>query len=178
MIGSTESVISSQVLADVPATPTNAPVSDASVTTVSVIKATWDPITDNGGSEILSYSLEIDDGTGGDFTPVIGFTSHYLLNEYTVIGSRIRKATLYRLRYRSLNAIGWSDYSPIAYIRAANVPDAPTQLRFVSSTQTTVTLELPRSLNDGGSPILSYKLWVDAGNDFSSSFTEVQSYNG
>jgi hypothetical protein len=26
-----------------------------------------------GGSTILSYSLEIDDGDGGDFSPVVGY---------------------------------------------------------------------------------------------------------
>jgi len=33
-------------------------------------------------------------------------------------------------------------------------------------------------MDDGGSPISSYRLWVDGGNDFTTSFTEVASYNG
>lgn len=84
----------------------------------------WEIITDDGGSDILSYSLEIDDGTGGDFKPVVGYVSDFLLLEF-LITNGINKATVYRLRYRSRNIIGWSDYSPIAYILAANVPVAP-----------------------------------------------------
>jgi hypothetical protein len=33
-------------------------------------------------------------------------------------------------------------------------------------------------MDDGGSPITGYKVFVDAGDNFSSSFTEVASYNG
>lgn len=63
----------------------------------------------------MSYSLEIDDGKGGDFKPVVGFTNVYLLNDFAITDN-IEKGTIYRLRYRVRNAIGWSDYSPIAYI--------------------------------------------------------------
>jgi hypothetical protein len=87
-----------------------------------MIKVTWEEVINDGSSEILSYSLEIDDGTGGDFTEVVGLLSDYLLFEYIVTGDNILKATLYRLRYRARNEIGWSDYSPIAYVKAANVP--------------------------------------------------------
>jgi len=31
-------------------------------------------------------------------------------------------------------------------------------------------------MDDGGSPILGYKLWRDQGNDFSSTFVEVPTY--
>jgi hypothetical protein len=99
-----------------------------------------------------------------------------LLHDFTVTDN-IVKATLYRLRYRSRNEIGWSDYSPIAYVRAANVPIPPLKPSYNISTTDTVTLNIPRSLDDGGSPILGYRLWADAGNDFSSQFTEVPSYN-
>jgi hypothetical protein len=131
------------------------------------LKVKWDAIADDGGSDILSYSLELDDGTGGDFTPIVGYVSDYLLLEY-LIKNGINKATVYRLRYRSRNIIGWSDYSPIAYILAANVPAAPLTPSFINSTAKTVTLNLPRTIDDGGSPILRYKLWVDSGDNFGS----------
>lgn len=81
-------------------------------------------MTEDGSSEILSYSLEIDDGTGGDFTPVVGYLSDYLKHEFTIT-SNIVKGTLYRLRYRARNKIGWGEYSPIDYVRAANIATAP-----------------------------------------------------
>jgi len=41
------------------------------------------------------------------------------------ITERVVKGTVFRLRYRVKNAIGWSEYSPIAYIQAATKPIAP-----------------------------------------------------
>jgi hypothetical protein len=125
------------------------------VTSVNKIKVSWAKVTEDGSSEILSYSLEIDDGTGGDFISVVGTNTEYLKTEFTVT-SNIVKGTLYRLRYRARNQIGWSSYSPIAYVRAANIAKAPQQPSYVSSTSTTVTISLPRSEDDGGSPITSY----------------------
>lgn len=121
--------------------------------------------------------MEIDDGQGGDFTPVVGFTAPYLLMYYSVT-NQIEKGTVYRLRYRALNAIGWSGYSPIAYIQAATIPIAPGQPLYLSSTTTSVTLALPTSIDDQGSPIIAYKLFADAGNNFSSTFTQLTNYNG
>ncbi len=118
----------------------------------------------------MSYSLEIDDGEGGDFNPVVGYSSVYLLQTFGIT-DQIEKGTVYRLRYRVKNAIGWSDYSPVAYIQAATKPVAPDQPTYVSSTSTSVTLSIPPSIDDQGSPIIKYKLFVDAGNDFSSEFT-------
>jgi hypothetical protein len=127
-------------------------------------------VSADGGSEILSYSLEIDDGEGGDFKPVVGYSSVYLLQTFGIT-DQIEKGTVYRLRYRVKNAIGWSDYSPLAYIQAASKPVAPDQPIYVSSSSTSVTLTIPPSIDDQGSPIIKYKLFVDSGNDFSSEFT-------
>lgn len=96
-------------------------------------------MTDDGASEIHSYSLEIDDGTGGDFTSLVGSKSNYLLTTYTIM-SGIEQGTLYRLRYRARNALGWSDYSPIVYVLAATVPQAPEQPSLVSQTQGAVVV--------------------------------------
>lgn len=84
-IGDTDSVIKAQILASAPSAPLSAPVSDPLVTNVDRIKVSWQIITDDGFSEILSYSLEMDDGSGGDFASVVGENSPYLLQDYTVI---------------------------------------------------------------------------------------------
>ena len=116
-IGSVQSAIQSQLLAQIPSAPIEAPASDASVTSGDRIRVTWTAVTEDGSSQILSYSLEIDDGTGGDFVSVVGFAQDYLLQHFTITG--LNQGTLYRLRYRCRNEIGWSEYSPIAYILAA-----------------------------------------------------------
>ena len=59
-------------MAAIPDAPTTAPISDAKITSINTIKVRWQQVTNENNSEILSYSLEIDDGMGGDFTAVVG----------------------------------------------------------------------------------------------------------
>jgi hypothetical protein len=120
--------------------------------------------------------LEIDDGTGGDFVAVVGLNESYLRLYYTT-DANITKGVTYRLRYRAHNSIGWGPYSDISYILAATVPLAPPEPTYVSSTSTYITLNIPRSLDDSGSPITGYKLFVDSGDDFTSSYSQVLAYN-
>ena len=68
-IGVATSIIGSQILASVPSAPLNAP---AAQTSIDMLIVSYDDVTEDGGSDISSYSLEIDDGTGGDFEPVVG----------------------------------------------------------------------------------------------------------
>jgi len=123
-VGSTDSPIGSQLLAKTPDAPSSAPYSDESITTGNKLGIRWDAEVENGGASILSYSLEMDDGTGDDFIAVVGLESDYLLDSFTVARD-IKQGTLYRLRYRCRNSIGWSEYSPIAFILAATAPSAP-----------------------------------------------------
>jgi len=90
-------------------------------------------MTYNGGSSILSYSLEVDDGYGDDFTPLFGDIVDSMTLSY-VFSRNITKGQTYRARYRVRNAVGWSGYSPIGYLIAASVPNAPPAPQFVSAT--------------------------------------------
>jgi hypothetical protein len=74
----------------------------------------WDFLTTyemRGGTDIDSYELQIDDGLGGNFLEVVGFTSYYSLNSI-LISSNINSGFTYKLRYRAHNVHGWSDFSP------------------------------------------------------------------
>lgn len=70
-------------LADVPDTPTSSP--SKNVLSISATKLIIDypalASTENGGSTILSYSLEMDNGLGGSFSPVTGYTSNSLFTQ-------------------------------------------------------------------------------------------------
>ena len=84
--GYTDSQPLSVVLSAVPDTPTVGPYSDASVTDNTKIKVLYGPqaSANDGGSEILSYELQMDNGDGGNFTSLIGGTSYSLATTYTV----------------------------------------------------------------------------------------------
>jgi hypothetical protein len=81
----------------------------------------------------------MDDGKGGDFVSLIGYTSDNLRLWHTVTEG-ITKGTLYRFRYRARNDIGWGPFSDEAFILAASVPQAPPAPKYVLSTDFTITL--------------------------------------
>jgi len=105
------------ILADKPATPTAAPYRDFEVSSASQLKISYAAITDNGGSPILSYSLEIDDGQGGPFQPLYGVVGDTMV--LSTVYKNVTRGQLYQTRYRARNAIGWSEYSPIGHLLAA-----------------------------------------------------------
>jgi hypothetical protein len=75
------------------------------------------PVIDDGGSEILSYSLEIDDGQGGNFNALYGDIEDTLT--LAIVYKNVTRGKEYRVRYKARNAVGWSAYSPTGYLLAA-----------------------------------------------------------
>ena len=61
------------MLADVPGKPSAAPAVDKDGTSSTQITVTFTEVTDDGGSDIMSYELQIDDGKGGDFVSLVGY---------------------------------------------------------------------------------------------------------
>jgi hypothetical protein len=116
-ISDVESSLTSIMLADVPNKPTAAPTSDPANTDSTQIKVVYNEPADNGGSNIISYELQMDDGKGGDFISLFGADSDYLRLWY-IVTTNITKGTLYRFRYRAKNDIGWSAFSDSGFILA------------------------------------------------------------
>lgn len=170
--GSVTSSSVEYVLADVPDDPTVAPATDAVVTSKSKVKVDISVVAGDGGSPITSYSLEMDDGEGGDFNVLYGESSNSLSTTYTT--SDITKGLTYRFRYRVRNAVGWSGYSPTGYIQAASKPEAPPAPTFVSATDSAIDMSLCDSADDGGAVVTLYKLYIDKG----SGFVDVGNYDG
>lgn len=172
----------SVVIADVPATPTNAPVSDAEYTDPTRIRVTYDEPS-SGGSVLTNYQIAIDDGLGGGFVTIAGGdVNTHLLVECIISSSEedgvylysIKRGLMYRIKYRAQNVNGWSGWSPVAYVQAARRPDAPTDITVVDSDSTSITLTLGPCLENGGSSLLSYDLYRDDGT-LSSNFESIYS---
>jgi len=119
----------------------------------------------------------MDDGKGGDFDSLIGYKENYLKLWYIVEGN-ITKGKLYRFRYRTQNSVGWSLFSDTGFIQAANVPNKPPVPLYISSTSDSITMKFQQTDDSGGTPVLRYKIYRDAGNDFTSSYVEMTSYDG
>ena len=56
----------------------------------------------------------------------------------------------------------------------ATVPNAPDSPELISATGSSITLSFHESLNNGGSEITGYELWMDDG--FGSEFRKVTTY--
>lgn len=84
---------------------------------------------------------------------------------------------MYRFRYRSKNINGYSNWSPITYVRAATVPSRPPAPEFKTATATSITISVFSSLDDKGSEISSIQLWKNAGGT-STSYVKVADLSG
>ena len=141
--GSTDSAALSVVLAAVPDTPLTGPHSDASVTNERRIKVDYAPLatSQNGGSAVLSYELQVDNGMGGDFTSLIGFESASLETSFT-LEENVTSGSIFRFRYRCKNVNGWSEYSPISHVKAATSPERPPRPQFVTADASSLQIQL------------------------------------
>jgi hypothetical protein len=85
-------------------------------------------------------------------------------------------SVIYGFRYRVKNVYGWSDFSPITYILAADPPSTPPRPTFVSATDNSISIQLYPSANDNGAFVSSYVLEMDQGS-YDTVFAEVTSYD-
>ncbi len=164
------------MLAAVPGTPAAAPVYNQAGSTATSIKVTYAAPASDGGTDINSYELQMDDGSGGDFVSLIGADSNNL-KLFHVQSTGIEKGTIYRFRYRAKNQVGWGPFSAIAFITAGTVPDAPPAPVVTATTTTTASLSFSQTLDDGGAQVSQYDLYVDGGDDFTSAYTVVAGYD-
>lgn len=133
-------------------------------------------VTDDGGSYVQTYHVEMDDGQGGDWHTISGYPFDSLQTSF-IITQGVKISYTYSVRYRVRNSIGWSDYSDITYILASEAPSMPTRPMFVDSTSTILTVEFGLSSSNGGSAISSYTYQIDKedGNGFSDVTTYTSS---
>lgn len=166
------------VLASVPDTPLVGPISDASITNQYQIGVDYDSLTpaQSGGSNIISYELQMDNGKGGDFISLVGLNTDNL-DTYFTVTSNIQEGVYYRFRYRARNVNGWSGYSPITYIQAATIPIRPPAPLFVTANSTAITLRILPSTNTRGSVISKYNIYRNQGGNTNCNIS-ISSYSG
>lgn len=163
------------VLASTPKKPTDIPISDRMITSDDLLKVSFGS-PDNGGSPIISYELVMDDGKSGSFISLVGFKQNSLLQEFSVSNpDLIVKGRRHRFMYRAKNIVGWGPYSDEAFVLAARVPSPAEAPYFLTFQADSLSIVVPRSLDNGGAAITSYELWVDEGT-FASDFRQLTGY--
>jgi hypothetical protein len=164
----------SLALASLPSKPPTTVYSDDQVTNTQTLGVYFDIFTtsENGGSEILNYELQYDDGYRGSFMSVIQLANRLTISEGVVASQE------YRFRYRAQNFNGWGPFSDISYYIAATVPNRPPPPLYISSTATTTTLQFIEPEILGGSPLTSFILYVDTLSALQTEIDYVMIYNG
>jgi hypothetical protein len=83
----------SVVIANVPTTPAAGPVSDLTITTISLIRVTYaEPA--NGGSLLTNYEVQMDDGIGGGFISVAGGSLNSHQVKHAIVKSSSHTGTI------------------------------------------------------------------------------------
>ena len=93
------------------------------MTSKTQVAFTWSAPSDDGGSVVIDYAIEMDINNDGSYSVIeTGFTS----TSFTKTG--LNEGQSYNFRLRSRNSIGLSVYSSPFTIKAAITPDEPTTL--------------------------------------------------
>ena len=100
----------------------------------------------------------MDNGLGGEYSSLVGYSSPYLMTSY-MVNSGITRGNTYRFRYRAKNCKGWGSFSSELYVLAASVPSAPPAPQSSSVSSTTLVLTLFSTKDNGGSPVTNYILY-------------------
>ena len=157
-----------------------APIEDVVVTTSTQIKVDFPAhylLSENGGSTILNYNLQIFTPEGEWLDLYGGLeTDEILSTTHLVSAPLIEKGQSYGFRYRSRNIYYWSEWSPVLTVLAADKPSMPLKPTFVAATANSITLKLYESIDYGGSVVTDYELWMDQGEP-NSQFAIVPTYD-
>ncbi|KAI8476074.1 MAG: fibronectin type III [Monoraphidium minutum] len=116
----------------------------------------WAAPPDNG-DPISGYTLEVDDGAGGEFRLA------YSGPDTAATVSRLKSGLPYRFRLQAENTEGRSFWStPAAATTAATAPSIPVGLAVMGVSQTSVTLAWQPPASSGGSPVTGYEVQLQA----------------
>jgi hypothetical protein len=74
--------------------------------------------------------------------------------------------------------IGFGEWSMLDFLLMAGVPDAPLKPTYISSTDTTITVQLYESMDSNGAPITGYVLYRDLGDNLSDLTEQEANYDG
>lgn len=156
-VSSTFSPAKSVLIAIVPTIPSTSFVekvaSESNQTQLTVQFVNVSNVVTNG-SPIISYSLEIRTGTSGEFKVYSGADGiSSMSTKFTLISPWISKGTTYSFRYRTKNAVGWSEYSAIKYITVVGPPGKPSRLVLSSFSSTGIVFKLPTIIDTGGADL-------------------------
>ncbi|CUR52285.1 protein of unknown function [Nitrosotalea devaniterrae] len=143
------------VTATVPQPPTSL---SANVISSSQINLSWNAPSDDGGSAITGYEIQRSDD-GGTTWSTISQNTGSVSTTYSDTG--LNPSTAYAYQVFAINPVGTSSASNTASATTGaqmSAPQSPTGLVASSASATTINLHWSAPGNNGGSPIIGYKI--------------------
>jgi hypothetical protein len=135
------------------------------------------PATD-GSSMIFNYELQIMLPKQNNWQTVLGESDSNLDLTYTLTNDLLQPAQFVQARFRCQNLIGLGAFSDSVYMLMAGAPTAPAMPTYISSTDTSITVQFYATSNSNGSPITGYEVWRDLGDGMSELVHKESTYDG
>ena len=129
-------------------------------TTRDVLVIAWNVEPDND-LPVTGYSIEADLTCTGDFVEI--WDGRDRPEVLKLIVPDTEPAVPYTFRHRAFNFNGASEYSDELTTFACVDPSPPSKPRWVRSTETSITIEWDGSADDGGCPVIDYRVFRDSG---------------
>ncbi len=131
---------------------------NAEATGTSRIDLSWQAPSDDGGSRITGYRIEVTADGGGSWEDLVANTR---TTATTYTHSGLAPASTRHYRVSAINRIGVGDASRVAGSTTdATVPDAPTGLVATDVSPTQIDLAWVAPAYNGGAPITGYRIEV------------------
>jgi hypothetical protein len=136
-----------------------APVLSITDTSRDSCSVAWTALTPPTDSLITGYVLLIDDGASGEFREAYDGRTKPSTVHATIFG--LSPMTTYQLTGYATNKAGNGANATQITCHTATVPGVPGTPSWVSSSASSIRVEWTPAYDDGGSPIMEYRLYID-----------------
>ena len=120
--------------------------------------------SEDGGTPIIGYEVQMDDGNYGEFTTVQGGKDKRIIATKAIITTGIQKGVTYRVRFRGVNVVGEGEWSDSTSVLSSTVPGRPEALVITAFSNTGITLGITQVTDNGGDTITRYELYYSSSN--------------
>jgi len=153
--GAYSDVVTATTTVSVPAAPTSLTVRGI---TGNGVGLTWKAPTDNGGSPIYDYQIEV--ARAGSDNWILVDHPESIVKTYGVNG--LAPGTSYQVRVSAVNAAGYSAFAEGSFTTALAKPTAPLDLEASNVTPNGLTLGWSLPESNGGAVLTDYKVEVSS----------------
>lgn len=143
------------------------PIDVTSSFTDETIDIVWPRPESEGGWPITTFEIWIDDGSGNwPILPISLDATEMDLDNLSYQMEGLNGGATYGVKITATNAIGTSLESVTQYFVCANLPNPPDAAPIMeTATEKSITIAWNPPANDGGSPIIGYRVYMNYLND-------------